>query len=142
VTRTLIRAATEIATTVEKPVILTRVEQFAAESLETEADNLNSPALWVLNENRQPQIVGRISKTLRNLLKALEEQGAASAKQMATVSLEGNPSKKQVGNFSVYLSHLFKAGLVVREKIGSTDREDAERGWTFLYKSAISLTKS
>lgn len=140
--RTLITAAVEIATTLKKPVILTNVEEeFALPSLETEAWYIKSPPLWVLNEKREARILGKISKTHREILKALQEE-PASAKQLAAKSAGNKPSKEQIGNLSSYLASLFKTGLVVRERVGGLDREDAERGWTFRYRAAISLIKS
>lgn len=139
VTRLLVASATEIAIQEKTPVVLTNVQRFARESLETEALYLKSPPLWIIDEEGA-HLIGKISRKLKRVLEILEEQGAASASQIA--SSEGAASKKHIGNVSVYLNNLFNAGLVGREKINALERDNAERGWTYVYKSAPSLMKA
>ena len=65
----------------------------------------------------------------RTLLKRLPE-GGASASALAGPAAT---SKRDVNRFSVYLNELFMNGLARREKVPGSEREDAERGWTYVY---------
>jgi hypothetical protein len=135
----LIGATTEIARKLKKPVVLTNVQRFASESLETEAWHVKSPPFWIVDEDGEAHVVGRISRSLLRILAVMDELETACALSIASANSQSAPSKKEVGNVSVYLNHLFNAGLVGREKCNAVHRDNAERGWTYTYRSGSSL---
>ena len=139
VTRILIGATTDIALELKKPDVLTNVQRFASESLETEAWHVKSPPFWIVDEDGEAHVVGRISRSLLRILAVMDELETACALSIASANSQSAPSKKEVGNVSVYLNHLFNAGLVGREKCNAVHRDNAERGWTYTYRSGSSL---
>ncbi len=138
----LVESAPDVASKYKTPVIFTNVRPIAMESLESEACRF-SPAklVWAIDEEGKAHVVGQVPNKFKELLGFLEEKGPASASQIAALQ-EGETSKKAVGNLSVYLQKLFGAGLVGREKVTALEREDAERGWTYLYKTAPTIERN
>lgn len=138
----LVESAPDIASMYKTPVIFTNVRPIAMESLESEARRFNpTKIVWVVDENGKASLVGQVPNKFQELLKLLEEKGPTSASSIA-VLLEGETSKKAVGNISVYLQKLFSAGLVGREKVTALEREDAERGWTYIYQTAPNIARN
>ena len=140
-TKILVESASDIASECKIPIIFTNVREMARESLESESCRCNPPKiLWIMNERGEAHLVGQVPNKVQELLNLLEEKGAASASQIAAQE-EGENSKKSIGNLSVYLQKLFNAGLVGREKVTALDRDDAERGWTYIYKTAPTIQR-
>ena len=135
----LVESVPDIASKYKTPVIFIEVRPKAMEQLES-ATRVCDPQklVWAIDEDRKPHLVGPVEKKkkLKELLDLLGKQGPASASQLAIIT-EGATSKKAVGNLSGYLNDLFNAGLVSREKVTALDRDDdAERGWTYIYRTA------
>ncbi|MEH1808564.1 hypothetical protein [Nostoc sp.] len=140
--RILVESAPDIASNCRIPVVFTNVRPMAKESLKSEACRFNpSKILWVIDEEGKADLIGQIPNKFQELLDFLEENGPASASKIALIQ-EGETSKKAVGNISVYLQKLFSAGLVGREKVTALDREDAERGWTYFYSTAVTIQRN
>lgn len=138
----LVESAPELAYEFKIPIIFINVRQAAMESLESEASRCEPPRIiWVLDQQGEAHLVGKVPNKLYELLMLLEKQGQMSASSIATLQ-EGNTSKKTVGNLSVYLQKLFNAGLVGREKVNALEREDAERGWTYNYYTAPTIKRN
>lgn len=138
----LVESVPDIASDYQTPVIFTNVREMVRESLESEARRFNPDKIvWTVNEDGKASLVGQVPNKLQELLELLEEKGSASASRIA-VLLEGETSKKAVGNISVYLQKLFSAGLVGREKVTALEREDAERGWTYIYQTAPNIKRN
>lgn len=140
--KVLVESAPDIASDCKAPVIFTNVRLMVKESLDSEACRFHPPKiLWVINEEGKADLIGQIPNKFQELLDFLEQNGPASASKIALVQ-EGETSKKAVGNISVYLQKLFSAGLLGREKVTALDREDAERGWTYLYSTAVTIQRN
>lgn len=136
----LVEVASHVATAWKNPVLFTDVRREVEKALDREArlsDFAN--VLWVADERGRAKLVGRVPGKFAELLRLLEENGPSAAGQLAALLERGAPSKKAVGNVSVYLQKLFAAGLVGREKVTALDRHDAERGWTYIYSTAPAI---
>lgn len=138
----LVESAPDLAFEVKIPILFTNVRPAVMESLESEASRCEPPRIiWVLDQQGETHLVGKVPNKLQELLMLLEKQGQMSASSIATLQ-EGSTSKKTVGNLSVYLQKLFNAGLVGREKVTALEREDAERGWTYSYYTAPTIQRN
>lgn len=137
----LVESAPDLAAEYKIPVIFSHVGEMAIESLESEARRFTPPkAIWTIDEKGEARLIGQVPNKFQELLSFLEEKGSASASQIAAIQ-EGETSKKAVGNVSVYLQKLFSSGLVGREKVTALEREDAERGWTYIYQTAPTIKR-
>ncbi len=119
----------------KKPVILTNVDEEALEALRNcRYMKQSQRTLLALDVKGKRQFVGEPPDRHKNLLELLAQHKRASASVLAATTQE--VSKSSVNRFSNYLQELFSAGLVNREKVSGSEREDAaERGWTYVYSS-------
>lgn len=116
----------------KKPIVLINVHAEALKGLQTCKYTIeNSPTLWALDTEHHLNFIGEPPERWKRVLHELHERGQASASDLA----EDN-AKASVNRFSVYLQELFNARLVIREKVGGSDRPGAERGWTYTYRPA------
>jgi hypothetical protein len=137
----LVESAPDLAAEYKIPVLFSHVREMVRDSLESEARRFTPPkAIWTIDEKGEAHLIGQVPNKFQELLSFLEEKGPASASQIAAIQ-EGATSKKAVGNLSVYLQKLFSSGLVGREKVTALEREDAERGWTYIYQTAPAITR-
>jgi hypothetical protein len=94
--------------------------------------------LYALDEHGERHLVGELPERLRDVLAKLEaasQDDGASASDLAGLSKQ-EKDKRTINRFSVYLQELFNAGLVQRRKVGGSERQAAERGWTYQYRPA------
>ncbi len=121
-------------------LVLTNVRPEVLEGLRTcRYVRDDRPTICALDPNGQQQFIGEMPERWREVLSRLERLQAhgsgASASDLAEIDEQGD-SKRAVNRFSVYLQELFNAGLLRRRKIGGSERPEAERGWTYLYRPA------
>lgn len=137
----LVESAPDIASECKTPVLFTNVGEMVRESLESEACRFTpTKIIWILDKEGKAHLVGQVPNKFQELLDFLEKNGPASASQIAEI-LEGDTSKKTIGNLSVYLQKLFSAGLLGRDKVTALEREKAARGWTYSYQTAPTIQR-
>ncbi len=121
-------------------LVLTNVRPEVLEGLRTcRYVQEDRPTICAIDRNGQQQFIGELPDRWREVLSRLDRLQAhgsgASASDLAELDEQGD-SKRAVNRFSVYLQELFNAGLVRRWKVGGSERPEAERGWTYLYRPA------
>lgn len=130
-------AALEISRQTKIPVIFTQVLSEVLEGLKAapSAVKTEDRILWAVDIAGNPHILGTIPDRLVEILDILKDKGRVSASEIAALHGEQN-SKKYINKFSVYLQELFNTGLINREKIAGSARDEAGRGWTYVYRPA------
>lgn len=129
----------------KRPVVLVGVRPEVLEGLRNcRYMNEHNPILWARGIDGGFTLVGKPPTRFTDILGMLAKEGTASASDLAEKDV-GDLSKKSVNRYSVYLQELFNAGLVTREKVGGSERQDGdhgERGWTYVYRAAPSYLKT
>lgn len=137
----IVESVPDLSAAYKVPILFTNVRQEVRKSLDREASNCDPvKMIWVVDESKQAELIGKIPNKLRELLGLLKEQGEANASTIAEMQ-QNSSSKKAIGNISVYLQKLFNAGLVGRTKVTALERQDAERGWTYSYFTAPTIER-
>jgi hypothetical protein len=137
----LTEGAQRFAHDIGRPLLFTAVHPEALIGLQTCSYVLRADATFcAIDLAGAPHFIGELPDRLYQTLKQLEEAITApggtgegtSASDLAD-ALEHDVSKKAVNRFSVYLQEVYSMQLVLRRKVGATEREGTERGWTYLY---------
>lgn len=138
----IVESAPDLSSKYKVPILFTNVRQEVGNSLDREASNCDPvKMIWVVNESKQAELIGKVPNKLRELLELLKDKGEANASIIAEIQQDSS-SKKVIGNISVYLQKLFNAGLVGRTKVTALERQDAERGWTYSYFTAPTIERN
>ncbi|ACK70312.1 hypothetical protein PCC7424_1880 [Gloeothece citriformis PCC 7424] len=119
------------------PIVFTQVYPEVLESLKTARSTLETEEriLWAIDQNNQHHLLKPVRESLQKILDVLEKTKTITASSLAALN-EESPSKKVINRFSVYLQELFNLGLLTREKVDGLDRNEAGRGWTYVYSPA------
>ena len=130
-------AALEISRQTKIPVIFTQLSSEALKGLKAapSAVKMEDRILWAVDITGNQHILGTIPDRLVEILDILKDKGRVSASEIAALHGEEN-YKKYINKFSVYLQELFNTGLINREKIAGSARDEAGRGWTYVYRPA------
>ena len=138
----MVESVPDLSAEYKVPILFTNVRQEVRKSLDREASNCDPvKMIWIVDESNQADLIGKIPNKLRELLELLKEKGEANASTIAEIQ-QDSPSKKAIGNISVYLQKMFNAGLVGRTKVTALERQDAERGWTYSYFTAPTIERN
>lgn len=133
----LLSAALEISRQAKIPVIFTKVSSEVLKGLKADPSVVQTEnrILWAIDMTGNQHILGTIPDRLLDILEVLKDKGRVSASEIAALHGEAN-SKKYINKFSVYLQELFNTGLINREKVAGSERDEAGRGWTYVYRPA------
>lgn len=138
----IVESVPDLSAEYKVPILFTNVRGEVRKSLDREASNCDPvKMIWVVDESKQAELIGKVPNKLRELLELLKVKGEANASTIAEMQ-QDSPSKKAIGNVSVYLQKLFNAGLVGRNKVTALERQDAERGWTYSYFTAPTIKRN
>jgi hypothetical protein len=124
-------AAAQVIRDSKEPVLVTNARPEVIKSLEgcRHIRENPTPPIMVLDSAGTPTYIGAMPDRWRILLHSLPESGASAS----ALAGPAGTKKREVNRYSVYLNELFMNGLARREKIPGSERDDAERGWTYVY---------
>lgn len=133
-THTLVSASLDFSRQNQIPVVFTQAEGEVLEGLRSApSTSVEDRHLWVVDANGNEEVLGYIPDRLREIIAFVKQKQLICASEIPELRGE-EINKKTIGNASVYLQDMFNMGLLLREKVSGSNRNNGVRGWTYVYR--------